>query len=85
VSLRVVTETSRRCEECGEPLPRIAAKVFKANEGCCPRCAFLHQKVGVELHEIEVRDMSVRGQSMIRVPRVQFHRPGTQPAGAIPV
>lgn len=83
--LRVVTESSRRCEECGEPLPRLAAKVFKANEGCCPRCAFLHQKVGLELSQIEVRDMIVRGQSRIAVPRLKFFEPGKQPTNAIPV
>jgi hypothetical protein len=82
--LRVVTEASRRCEECGEPLPRIAAKVFKANEGCCPRCAFLHQKIGIEFGQVEVRDMAVRGQSMIRVPRIEFHPPGQQPKSAVP-
>jgi hypothetical protein len=82
VSLRVVTESSRRCEECGVPLPRIAARLFKANEGCCPRCAFLHKEVGIELNQVDIRDMSVRGQSSIRVPRLEFH--STKPANAIP-
>lgn len=84
MALRVVTESSRRCEECGEPLPRIAAAIFKANEGCCPRCAWIHREVGIELHQVEMRDMSIRGQSSIRVPRIEFHKPGQQPANAIP-
>ena len=83
--LRVVTESTRRCADCGEPLPHIARKVFQANEGCCPRCAFLHQDIGLDFDDCEIRDMSVRGRSSIVVPRVEFHKPGSQPANAIAV
>lgn len=85
MGLRVVTESSRRCEECGVPLPKIASRLFKENEGCCPRCAWIHREVGVELHQVEFRNMALKGQSMIRVPRVQFHAPGRQPANSLPV
>lgn len=83
--LRVVTDKDRRCEDCGEALPRIASAIFRANEGCCPRCAFLHRDVGIEFGQVEIRNMAVKGRSSIRVPRVEFHQPGRQPATAIPV
>lgn len=84
MSLRVLTTQSRYCQDCGEPLPKMAARLFKQNEGCCPRCAFLHRDVGISYDQVEIRNMALRGQSTIAVPRVQFHQPGRQPANAIP-
>lgn len=84
MSLQIVTEATQRCQECGEPLPKLAEKIFKANDKCCPRCVFLHREVGIELGQVEIRDMSLMGRSRITVPRVEFHSPGRQPRNAIP-
>lgn len=85
MTLRIVTEATQRCDECGEPLPRLARKIFKSNDGCCPRCTFLHREVGLELSQVEIRNMTTRGRGSIVVPRVEFHRPGSQPTNALPV
>jgi hypothetical protein len=82
--MRIISSSTKRCQDCGEPLPNLASKIFKANDGCCPRCVFLHRDVGLDFDRVEVRNMAVRGQSSIAVPRVQFHRPGHAPVNAIP-
>lgn len=82
--MRIITESTQKCESCGEPLPRLARRIFKSNDGCCPRCVFLHREVGTELDRVEIRDMSLKGKSTIVVPRVEFHKPGQQPTNSIP-
>lgn len=81
--LRIVTESTRRCGDCGEPLPKIASKLFAENDGCCPRCAFIHG-INLSFDSCEIRNMALRGRSSIAVPRIEFHKPGNQPRNAVP-
>lgn len=81
--LRIVAQRYQRCEYCGEELPHLARQIFASQEGLCPRCHQLLVDWEINLDKVEVRDMSIKGRSMVVVPRVEFH--STPPKNSIPI
>lgn len=75
----------QKCQECGEKLPRMASRVFKSNQGLCPRCHLILAEWDLDPNGIEYRDMRLRGKSSIVVPRVELHAPSEAPKQAIPI
>jgi len=83
--LTVKTQQTQFCQECNEPLPNFASKLFKSQEGLCPRCYLILAEWEIDLAKVEVRDLSLKGKSRISVPRVEFHTPDAAPANSIPL
>lgn len=81
--LKIIAQATQRCQECDEPLPDFARKLFLQQDGLCPRCHQLLVQWGIDLDKVEYRDMSIKKQSMIVVPRVEFHTKA--PKNSIPL